>query len=105
MRIQICGPLAADYDDQRLHPGLPGQQGRLLFTYLVVNRYRQIPATNWPKPFGGYPTRGWIETILCADLNDRGPVVGELLVIAIVPIIVIRLGRRIVERLTVGAGK
>ena len=43
MRIQICGPLAVDYDGRRLDAGLPGRQGRLLFTYLVVNRHRQIP--------------------------------------------------------------
>ncbi len=43
MRIQVCGPLAVDYDGRRLDAGLPGRQGRLLFTFLVVNRHRQIP--------------------------------------------------------------
>src|ERR1700749_2263092 len=43
MRIQICGPLAVERDGQRLESGLPGRQGRLLFTYLVVNRHRHIP--------------------------------------------------------------
>jgi SARP family transcriptional regulator, regulator of embCAB operon len=43
MRIQICGPLAVEHDGQRLDTGLPGRQGRLLFTYLVANRHRQIP--------------------------------------------------------------
>jgi SARP family transcriptional regulator, regulator of embCAB operon len=43
VRIQICGPLAVDCDGQRLDTLLPGRQGRLLFTYLVVNRHRQIP--------------------------------------------------------------
>src|ERR1700749_965398 len=43
MRIQICGPLAVERDGQRLESGLPGRQGRLLFTYLVVNRHRYIP--------------------------------------------------------------
>jgi DNA-binding SARP family transcriptional activator len=42
MRIQICGPLAVEHDGQRLDTGLPGRQGRLLFTYLVANRHRQI---------------------------------------------------------------
>jgi len=41
-RIQICGPLAVEQDGQRLDSGLPGRQGRLLFTYLVANRHRQI---------------------------------------------------------------
>ena len=58
MRIQICGPLAVDYDDQGLHPGLPGQEGRLLFTDLVVNRHRQIPSDElaealWREPDPG----------------------------------------------------
>jgi SARP family transcriptional regulator, regulator of embCAB operon len=43
LRIQICGPLAVDCDGQRLEAGLPGRQGRLLFTYLVANRHRQVP--------------------------------------------------------------
>lgn len=43
MRIQICGPLAIERDGERLDALLPGRQGRLLFTYLVVNRHRQIP--------------------------------------------------------------
>ena len=43
VRIQICGALAIERDGQRLDGGLPGRQGRLLFTYLVVNRHRHIP--------------------------------------------------------------
>jgi DNA-binding SARP family transcriptional activator len=43
VRIQICGPLAVECDGQRLEGRLPGRQGRLLFTYLVVNRHRYIP--------------------------------------------------------------
>jgi len=42
VRIQICGPLAVECDGQRLEGRLPGRQGRLLFTYLVVNRHRYI---------------------------------------------------------------
>jgi len=42
VRIQICGPLAIEADGRRLDADLPGRQGRLLFTYLVVNRHRQI---------------------------------------------------------------
>jgi DNA-binding SARP family transcriptional activator len=41
LRIQICGSLAVECDGQRLDARLPGRQGRLLFTYLVVNRHRQ----------------------------------------------------------------
>jgi DNA-binding SARP family transcriptional activator len=43
VRIQICGPLAIERNGQRLDGDLPGRQGRLLFTYLVVNRHRHLP--------------------------------------------------------------
>ena len=43
VRIQICGALAVERDGQRLDARLPGRQGRLLFTHLVVNRHRHIP--------------------------------------------------------------
>jgi SARP family transcriptional regulator, regulator of embCAB operon len=43
VRIQICGPLAVECEGRRIESGLPGRQGRLLFTYLVVNRHRQVP--------------------------------------------------------------
>jgi DNA-binding SARP family transcriptional activator len=43
LRIQICGTLAIERDGQRLDGMLPGRQGRLLLTYLVVNRHRQVP--------------------------------------------------------------
>jgi DNA-binding SARP family transcriptional activator len=43
LRIQLCGLLAVERGGERLDAGLPGRQGRLLFTYLVVNRHRQVP--------------------------------------------------------------
>ncbi|HEY7007458.1 MAG TPA: BTAD domain-containing putative transcriptional regulator [Jatrophihabitantaceae bacterium] len=43
LRIQICGALVVERDGQRLEARLPGRQGRLLFTYLVVNRHRPVP--------------------------------------------------------------
>jgi len=43
LRVQICGTLAIERDGQRLDGLLPGRQGRLLFTYLVINRHRQVP--------------------------------------------------------------
>jgi len=42
VRIQVVGPLAIERDGQRIDAGLPGRQGRLLFSYLVVNRHRQV---------------------------------------------------------------
>ena len=55
VRIQICGPLAVERDGQRLESGLPGRQGRLLFTYLVVNRHRHIRATSRLRRCGANP--------------------------------------------------
>ena len=43
LRIQICGTLAIERSGKRLDGVLPGRQGRLLFTYLVVNRHRCVP--------------------------------------------------------------
>jgi DNA-binding SARP family transcriptional activator len=42
IRLQICGSLAIEHDGQRFEGRLPGRQGRLLFTYLVVNRHRRV---------------------------------------------------------------
>src|SRR5437764_2956485 len=42
LRIQICGPLVVERRGQRLEGRLPGRQGRLLLTYLVVHRHRQV---------------------------------------------------------------
>jgi len=39
-RIQLCGPTIIEWEGERLDSRLPGQQGRLLFAYLVVNRHR-----------------------------------------------------------------
>jgi DNA-binding SARP family transcriptional activator len=39
-RIQLCGKLVASLEGQRLEERLPGRQGRLLFAYLVSNRFR-----------------------------------------------------------------
>lgn len=41
-RIQVCGPLVVERDGERLDGLFPARQGRLLFTYLVVNRHRHI---------------------------------------------------------------
>jgi DNA-binding SARP family transcriptional activator len=43
MRVQICGTVVVERDGDRIDPGLPGRQGRVLFTYLVVNRHRLVP--------------------------------------------------------------
>ncbi len=54
IRVQLCGPLAIERDGQRLDGRLPGRQGRLLFTYLAVNRHRfvgrdELADALWPE--------------------------------------------------------
>src|SRR5215475_9887317 len=39
-RIQLCGTLAVEINRQRIDDQLPGRQGRLLITYLVLHRLR-----------------------------------------------------------------
>jgi DNA-binding SARP family transcriptional activator len=41
-RIQLCGALAVEIAGRRIEAELPGRQGRLLFTYLVVHRLRPV---------------------------------------------------------------
>jgi SARP family transcriptional regulator, regulator of embCAB operon len=41
-RIQLCGTLAIEIDGRRIDYQLPGRQGRLLITYLVLHRLRAI---------------------------------------------------------------
>jgi DNA-binding SARP family transcriptional activator len=42
MRIQLCGRLVVRLDGRRVDDALPGAKGRLLFAYLVLNRFRRI---------------------------------------------------------------
>jgi SARP family transcriptional regulator, regulator of embCAB operon len=41
-RIQLCGILAVEIDDSRIDQRLPGRQGRVLISYLVLHRRRRI---------------------------------------------------------------
>jgi SARP family transcriptional regulator, regulator of embCAB operon len=41
-RIQLCGRLVVRLDARRVEDALPGSGGRLLFAYLVLNRFRRI---------------------------------------------------------------
>jgi SARP family transcriptional regulator, regulator of embCAB operon len=41
-RIQLCGRLAVELCGRWVEDALPGANGRLLFAYLVLNRFRQI---------------------------------------------------------------
>ena len=53
-RIQLCGNLLARIDGRAVDDLLPGRQGRLLFTYLVLNRTRsssrdELSDAVWPE--------------------------------------------------------
>ena len=41
-RIQLCGRLVVELDGRRIERALPGGKGRVLFTYLVLNRDRRV---------------------------------------------------------------
>jgi DNA-binding SARP family transcriptional activator len=53
-KIQLCGPTIIEWEGERMEGRLPGQQGRLLFAYLVVNRHRvttrdDLVGALWPS--------------------------------------------------------
>jgi DNA-binding SARP family transcriptional activator len=41
-RIQVCGPLVVELDGRRVERELPGRQGRLLFIFIALHRYRPV---------------------------------------------------------------
>ena len=63
-RIQICGPLVNEHDGQRIETRLPGRQGRLLFTYLAVNRHRQLHRAELAEALWREPDASAIESRL-----------------------------------------
>ncbi len=76
VRIQICGPLAVERDGQRLEALLPGRQGRLLFTYLVVNRHRQVPRDELAEALWREPDPAAVDTRLNPLLSKLRRVFG-----------------------------
>ena len=53
VRIQVCGRLAIEIDGARREARLPGRQGRLLVSYLVLRRHdvltrSELAAALWP---------------------------------------------------------
>jgi DNA-binding SARP family transcriptional activator len=64
LRIQICGRLAVERDGELLEAGLPGRQGRLLFTYLVINRHRQVPRDEVAEALWNEPDPATVDTRL-----------------------------------------
>lgn len=43
VRVQLCGMFAVEVNGSSVGQDLPGRQGRLLFTYLVLNRPQPLP--------------------------------------------------------------
>ena len=76
VRIQICGALAVERDGQRLDTLLPGRQGRLLFTYLVVNRHRYIPRDELAEALWREPDPAAVDTRLNPLLSKLRRVFG-----------------------------
>ena len=76
MRIQICGPLAIEREGERLDALLPGRQGRLLFTYLVVNRHRNLPRDELAEALWREPDPAAVDTRLNPLLSKLRRVFG-----------------------------
>lgn len=76
MRIQICGAIAVECDGQRLETQLPGRQGRLLFTYLVVNRHRQVARDELAEALWREPDPSAVDTRLNPLLSKLRRVFG-----------------------------
>jgi SARP family transcriptional regulator, regulator of embCAB operon len=77
VRIQICGPLAIERDGQRLEAGLPGRQGRLLFTYLVLNRHRYLPRDELAEALWREPDPAAVDARLNPLLSKLRRVLGS----------------------------
>jgi len=76
LRVQICGSLAIQRHGQRVEGDLPGRQGRLLFTYLVVNRHRQAPRDEVAEALWREPDPAAVETRLNPLLSKLRRVLG-----------------------------
>ena len=86
VRIQICGRLAIEIAGDRRDARLPGRQGRLLLTYLVLRRHdiltrSELAAALWPNDpprsaeTAVYALLSKCRAVLDADMvSSRGPV-------------------------------
>src|SRR5579864_9219897 len=76
VRVQICGALSVELDGRRIEGQLPGRQGRLLFTYLVVNRHRQVPRDEVAEALWREPDPAAIDTRLNPLLSKLRRILG-----------------------------
>jgi DNA-binding SARP family transcriptional activator len=68
-RIHLCGRLTVEIDGRRVEDDLPGRQGRLLFTYLVLNRRRPVRRDELVEALWQDAPPGSPETALSALLS------------------------------------
>lgn len=73
-RIQLCGPLVARVDGERVEHRLPGRQGRLLFAYLAHER-RRVERAELVEVLWGDPAPDAAESALSALLSKLRRVV------------------------------
>jgi DNA-binding SARP family transcriptional activator len=76
-RIQLCGMLAVEIEGRRYEDELPGRQGRLLFTYLVVNRARPVARRELLDVLWSDEPPPTAETTLTGVLSRLRHVLGE----------------------------
>ena len=76
LRIQICGPLVIERNGERLEQGLPGRQGRLLFTFLVVHRHRLVSRGELAEALWREPDPGVVDARLNPLLSKLRRILG-----------------------------
>jgi DNA-binding SARP family transcriptional activator len=76
-RIQLCGRLVAVLNGRRVEGLLPGRKGRLLFAYLVTNRYREATAGELMEAMWTGPVPSGADTTLRALISKSRRAVGS----------------------------
>ena len=76
-RIQLCGRLTARIDGKRVEEMLPGRQGRLLFAYLVSQRWRSTTRPEMAQAIWPERPPAAADTALSALLTKLRRVLGE----------------------------
>jgi DNA-binding SARP family transcriptional activator len=76
-RLQVCGALSIERDGERVEQRLPGRQGRLLVTFLVVNRSRAVARQEVALALWREPDPGAIDARLNPLLSKVRSVFGQ----------------------------
>jgi SARP family transcriptional regulator, regulator of embCAB operon len=75
-RIQLCGPLIVELQGRRIEGSLPSRQGRLLFSYLTLNRGRPIARDELIEALWPYTMPSSAPAALAALLSKLRATVG-----------------------------